>query len=271
MNQGLSMNSGLSARHSSSAPGCLLRLRGRRRGSFRNQLTVSLVDGRVMRGQLFGNMGTSAISAALGAYRQGIERARLCAGAQEASRIEKGSEGVGSRQHRSSERLGVREVKSFAKRIFDLRRLPRTTRNRHVAFLLPQQFLRGQARLRLQRLLDPRGGDVAGLLEALVIVGPKVTIRALIHNGCAVVGDGNLDLKAFGKRWLRVCLERASFAVADELDGRRFHGRFDGQAVAKRIAMRATADCGKWNRTSILSSHQSNLPIAANRLALCAK
>ena len=89
------------------SPYRLLRRRGRRCGSLRDQPPVNLVDGRVVLGQLTGNLGTCTIRTALGAHGQCIERARLCAGGKDANRIEKGSKGVGSRQHRSSERRGA--------------------------------------------------------------------------------------------------------------------------------------------------------------------
>ena len=77
----------------------LFRLRGRRLGGFRDQLLVELIDRRVVLGQLSGNIGTHAICAALGADGQGIERAGLGAGAENAGRIEKSSEVVGNRHH----------------------------------------------------------------------------------------------------------------------------------------------------------------------------
>jgi hypothetical protein len=53
-------------------------------------------------GQLTRHLGAHAIGAAPHAHRQGIERAGARAGTEDANRIEKGSEGIGSHQHRNS-------------------------------------------------------------------------------------------------------------------------------------------------------------------------
>ena len=83
---------------------CLLRLGGRSLGGLRDQLPVDLVDGRVVLGKLTGNDGTHAICTALGAHGQSIEPARLGAGVEDANRVKKGGEGVGSRQHQNLDR-----------------------------------------------------------------------------------------------------------------------------------------------------------------------